>query len=113
VRTRLDTTAPHFDPYHSSAETSATLEIGDKEIQELTRFATAYALAYGLSFLPAGDVPPAPTSVTHAPFALFLTPLPRSKLAQKPQPLWNVLYARVATNEKFLDEVMDRVGKVK
>lgn len=97
---------------------AASLEVGEKEIQELTRLATTYALARGLLYLPVGNVqPPAPTSAIHAPIALFPTPFPRSKflLARKLQPLYNVLYARVATDEKFLDEVMggvDGVGKV-
>ena len=95
-----------------------SLEVCEKEIQELTRLATTYALAHGLLYLPVGDVqPPAPTSAIHAPLALFPTSFPRSKfsLAQKLQPLYNVLYARVATDEKFLDEVMggvDGAGKV-
>lgn len=95
----------------------ASLEIGEKEIQELTRLATTYALAHGLVYLPAGDVQPqAPPSAIHAPFTLFPTPFPRSKflLAKKLQPLYNVLYARIASDEKFLDEVMggvDGVGK--
>jgi len=92
--------------------------VGEREIQELTRLATTYALAHGLLYLPVADVqPPAPTSAIHAPLALFPTSFPRSmfSLAQKLQPLYNVLYARVATDEKFLDEVMggvDGVGKV-
>ena len=97
---------------------AASLEIGEKEIQELTRLATTYAMAHGLLYLPVGDVqPPAPASAIHAPFTLLPTPFPRSKflLAKKLQPLYNVLYARIATDEKFLDEVMggvDGVGKV-
>lgn len=95
-----------------------SLEAGEKEIQELTRLATTYALAHGLLYLPVGNVQPAaPTSAIHAPIALFPTSFPRTKflLAQKLQPLYNVLYARVATDEKFLDGVMggvDGVGKV-
>lgn len=92
--------------------------VRSEEIQELTRLATTYALAHGLLYLPVGDIqPPAPTSAIHAPLALFPTSYPRSKflLAQRLQPLYNVLYARVATDEKFLDGVMggvDGVGKV-
>lgn len=97
---------------------AASLEVGENELQELTRLATTYALAHGLLYLPAGDVQPlAPTSAIHAPLAIFPTCFPRSKfvLAQKLQPLYNILYARVATDEKFLDEVMggvEGVGKV-
>jgi hypothetical protein len=95
----------------------ASLEIGEKEIQELTGLATTYALAHGLLYLPVADVqPPAPASAIHAPFTLFPTLFPRSKflLAKKLQPLYNVLYARIAADEKFLDEVMgsvDGIGK--
>ena len=97
---------------------AVSLEVGERELQELTRLATTYALAHGLLYLPIGGVqPPAPTSAIHAPLAIFPTSFPRSKfsLAQKLQPLYNVLYARVATDEKFLDKVMGAVegaGKV-
>lgn len=97
---------------------AASLEVGEKEIQELTRLATTFALADGLLYLPVGHVqPPAPISAIHAPLAIFPTSFPRSKflLAQKLQPLYNILYARITTDEKFLDKVMggvDGVGKV-
>ena len=99
-------------------EMTVSLEVSEKELQELTRLATTYALAHGLLYLPVGDIqPPAPTSAIHAPLAIFPTSFPRSKflLAQKLQPLYNVLCARVATDEKFLDGVMgavEGVGKV-
>ena len=95
-----------------------SLGVGENELQELTRLATTYALAHGLLYLPVGDVqPPAPTSAIHAPLAIFPTRFPRSKFVQakKLQLLYNILYARVATDEKFLDEVMgglEGVGKV-
>jgi glutathione synthase len=97
---------------------AVSLGVGENELRELTRLATTYALAHGLSYLPVGDVqPPTPTSAIHAPLAILPTCFPRSKfvLAQQLQPLYNVLYARVATDEKFLDEVMggvEGVGKV-
>ena len=92
-----------------------SLEVDENELQELTRLATSYALACGLLYLPVEDVqPPAPSSAIHAPLAIFPTRFPRSKfvLAQKLQPLYNVLYARVATDEKFLDKVMGSVEGV-
>jgi hypothetical protein len=94
---------------------AVSLEVGKKELGELTRLATTYAIAHGLLYLPVGDVqPPAPTSAIHAPLAIFPTSFPRSKflLAQKLQPLYNILYARVATDEKFLDRVMGDVEGV-
>lgn len=97
---------------------AVSLEVGENELQELTRLATTYALAHGLLYLPVGDVqPPAPTSAIHAPLALLPTRFPRSKfvLAQQLQLLYNVLYARVATDDEFLDKVMggvEGVGKV-
>ncbi|GBE85446.1 Glutathione synthetase large chain [Sparassis crispa] len=92
--------------------------ISDSQLEALTLLATTYALSHGLVYLPAGNVqPPAPTSVIHAPIALFPSPIPRHLflLAQTLQRTYNVLYARVATDEKFLDRVMgevEGVGKV-
>lgn len=97
---------------------AVSLQVSKNQLQELTSLATTYALAHGLLYLPVGDFqPPAPTCAIHAPLAIFPTLFSRSKfaLAQKLQPLYNVLYARVATDEKFMDEVMGGIegaGKV-
>ncbi|KAL6300699.1 hypothetical protein BKA93DRAFT_800833 [Sparassis latifolia] len=92
--------------------------ISDSQLEALTLLATTYALSHGLVYLPVEKVQlPAPTSVIHAPIALFPSPIPRHlfHLAQTLQRTYNVLYARVATDEKFLDRVMgevEGVGKV-
>lgn len=90
----------------------------DAQLESLTLLATTYALSHGLVYLPAATVqPPAPTSTIHAPLALFPAPFPRRifERAQRLQRIYNVLYARVAMDEHFLDRVMgevDGIGKV-
>ncbi|KAH9831388.1 uncharacterized protein C8Q71DRAFT_301509 [Rhodofomes roseus] len=88
------------------------------QLESLTLQATTYALSHGLVYLPVATVqPPAPTSTIHAPLALFPSPFPRRLFqhAQRLQRIYNVLYARVAMDEEFLDRVMgevEGVGKV-
>lgn len=90
----------------------------DSQLESLTLLATTYALSHGLVYLPVATAqPPAPTSTIHAPLALFPSPFPRRLFehAQRLQRIYNVLYARVATDEEFLDRVMgevEGVGKV-
>jgi len=92
--------------------------LSEAQLEALTLLATTYALSHGLVYLPvAQNQPPAPTSAIHAPLALFPSPFPRSLFyhAQKLQRIYNVLYARVAMDERFLDRVMgevEGVGKV-
>ncbi|KAI1795816.1 glutathione synthase [Ganoderma leucocontextum] len=92
--------------------------ITDQQREELTLSATTYALSHGLIYLPVADVqPPAPTSAIHAPLALFPSPFPRKQfeLARRLQHAYNVLYARIALDEEFLDRVMGAevgVGRV-
>lgn len=92
--------------------------LSESQLAALTILATTYALSHGLTYLPITTVqPPAPTSAIHAPLALFPSPFPRSlfDLAWKLQRIYNVLYARVALDEEFLDRVMgevEGVGKV-
>ncbi|KAI8998583.1 glutathione synthase [Trametes punicea] len=93
-------------------------EVTDEQRLALTLLATTYALSHGLVYLPPADVqPPAPTSAIHAPLALFPSPFPRKQfeLARRLQRLYNVLYARIALDEAFLDRVMGAaqgVGRV-
>ncbi|KAF8463798.1 glutathione synthase [Gautieria morchelliformis] len=95
-------------------------EVSEQQLESLTLLATTYALSHGLLYLPvpgAASPPPAPTSAIHAPVTLFPTPFPRRLFAQaqRLQPMCNVLYARVARDEAFLDNVMgevEGVGKV-
>lgn len=89
--------------------------VSEEELKELTLLATTYALSHGLQYLPVADPPPiTPTSAIHAPLALFPTPFPRKAFleAQRLQSLYNLLYARVAMDEGFLDRVMGKIGKI-
>ena len=92
-------------------------ELTEEELGALTLQATTYALSHGLTYLPVAQAQPsAPTSTIHAPLALFPSPIPRQLFAQARdlQRIYNVLYARVATDVEFLDRVMgeDGVGQV-
>lgn len=86
--------------------------------KELILHATSYALSHGLLYLPQINPQPSiPTSAIHAPISLFPAPFPRKsfELAQRLQRIYNVLYARIAMDEEFLDSVMgatDGVGQV-
>lgn len=89
--------------------------VSEKELQELTLLATTYALSHGLQYLPVADPQPLiPTSAIHAPLALFPTPFPRAVFleAQRLQSIYNLLYARVAMDEDFLDRVMGKIGEI-
>ncbi|OBZ71715.1 Glutathione synthetase [Grifola frondosa] len=92
--------------------------LSDAQLQALTLLATTYALSHGLVYLPVAAVQPAvPTAAIHAPLALFPSPFPRPlfQLARRLQSTYNVLYARVALDEQFLDRVMgelEGVGRV-
>ncbi|KAG6337388.1 hypothetical protein ID866_1711 [Astraeus odoratus] len=90
----------------------------NSQIESLTHHATTYALSHGLTYLPQGTTqPPSPSSVIHAPLSLLPTPIPRSlfKHAQRMQSAYNNLYARIAMDDHFLDNVMganEGIGKV-
>lgn len=91
-----------------------------EQLNYLTFQATTYALACGLLYLPPTDgrpLPPIPAAATHAPFALFPTPFPKAlfERAQRLQHIYNVLYARVASDDAILDEILSAataVGRV-
>ena len=91
-----------------------------EQIDHLTLQATTYALACGLLYLPPTNgqpLPPIPASAIHAPFALFPTPFPKAlfERAQRLQHICNVLYARVASDDAFLDDILGAdtaVGRV-
>ena len=92
----------------------------EEQLNYLTFQATTYALACGLLYLPPTNgqpLPPIPGSAIHAPFALFPTPFPKAlfERAQRLQYIYNVLYARVASDDAFLDEILSAttaVGRV-
>ncbi|TFK74734.1 glutathione synthase [Pluteus cervinus] len=93
-------------------------ELSETQLEETTRYATTYALAHGLLYLPQLPIqPPIPSSAIHAPLSLFPTPIPRRlfSLAQQLQNFYNILYARIALDVEFLDKVMgaeEGVGRV-
>ena len=83
--------------------------LADVRLATLARHATTYALAHGLNYLPPGpSQPPCPASAIHAPISLLPSPVPRTLFqnAQRLQSIYNTLYARVATDDEFLDQVM-------
>ncbi|KAL5519732.1 hypothetical protein ACEPAG_1392 [Sanghuangporus baumii] len=89
----------------------------DAQQSHLTQLATTYALSHGLLYLPPSSPSsptPAPTSAIHAPLSLFPSPFPRSLFqnALRFQKIYNVLYARIALDEEFLDSVMGEVAQV-
>ncbi|KAK7019880.1 glutathione synthetase [Favolaschia claudopus] len=90
----------------------------DDQLQALTLYATTYALSHGLLYLPPiKPQPRVPNSAIHAPLSVFPSPFPRRlfSLARRLQNTYNLLYARIATDVEFLDNVMgaiDGVGKV-
>lgn len=79
----------------------------EHQLTHLTELATTYALAHGLLYLPASP-PAVPESAIHAPISLVPSPFPRKLFAQaqRIQHLYGKLYARVALDEEFLDQVM-------
>lgn len=94
-------------------------KISSEDLAKLIELAKTYALSHGLLYLPPGITSTqalAPASAIHAPFSLFPSPLPRSlyERAVKLQNLYNILYARVAMDNAFLDKLMgeDGIGQV-
>ncbi|KAJ6612796.1 hypothetical protein B0H10DRAFT_2165465 [Mycena sp. CBHHK59/15] len=88
------------------------------QLEDLTLYATTYALSHGLLYLPPVKPQPLiPKSAIHAPLSLFPSPFPRRlfALARRLQSSYNTLYARIATDVEFLDKVMggvEGVGRV-
>jgi len=88
------------------------------QLETLTLYATSYALSHGLLYLPPAERQPTiPSSAIHAPISLFPSPFPRDLFEQgrRIQRAYNLLYARIAMDEEFLDKIMgaeEGVGKV-
>ena len=90
-------------------------QLSDDQLHELTLLATSYALSHSLLYLPvSSSQPPAPTSAIHAPLSLLPAPFPRLLFdkVKRLQRLYSVLYARIALDTEFLDEIMGIGGGV-
>ncbi|KAI9566226.1 glutathione synthase [Boletus coccyginus] len=85
-------------------------QLTDIQLATITHHATTYALAHGLAYLPPTPSQPrsGPSSVVHAPMSLLPAPVPRAlfQKVQSLQSVYNNLYARIATDDDFLDQVM-------
>ncbi|KDN51431.1 glutathione synthase [Tilletiaria anomala UBC 951] len=80
------------------------------QISHLCNSATDYAFAHGLVYrplIPASEKVVNTTSVIHAPFSLLPSPFPARLFAyaKSLQPILNELYARVALDHQFLEDV--------
>ncbi|KAF8807131.1 glutathione synthase [Phlegmacium glaucopus] len=88
------------------------------QLEALTLYATTYAISHGLLYLPPAERQPIiPSAAIHAPISLFPSPFPRRlfELSLRLQKTFNVLYARIAMDDEFLDQIMGAetgVGKV-
>jgi hypothetical protein len=82
-----------------------------EQLAHLTELATTYALSHSLVYLPI-DPPSPPRSAIHAPISLVPTPFPRHlfQKALRIQRLYNLLYARIASDDEFLDEFLGENG---
>ena len=92
--------------------TSWPPDLTTEQLEQLTLLATTYALSHSLLYLPPHSPdkrpPPAPEPAIHAPVSLIPAPIPRRIFTQSLnlQRIYNTLYARVALDVSFLDQVM-------
>lgn len=92
--------------------------LSNVQLEALTLYATTYALSHGLLYLPQAEhQPTVPSAAIHAPVSLFPSPVPRALFehGRRIQRIYNILYARIAMDDDFLDEIMGAekgVGKV-
>ena len=94
-------------------------KLSEEQRRELAIQAATYSLAHGMLLIPKpahgeediksakSDQTLGPSSAIHAPVSLFPSPFPREhfELAKRLQKAYNVLYARVAMDELFLDGI--------
>ena len=99
-----------------SVFTSWPPHLTTEQLEQLTLLATTYALSHSLLYLPAHSPdkppPPVPESAIHAPVSLIPAPIPRRIFTKSLnlQRAYNTLYARVALDVSFLDQVMGPGG---
>ncbi|TFK27692.1 glutathione synthase [Coprinopsis marcescibilis] len=104
------------DPFDFSAWPPT---LSEEQLRVLVGNSSTYALSHGLLYLPPGYPlhSPPPQAAIHAPLSLIPSPFPRNLFgyAQRLQGIYNVLYARIAMDTPFLDEIMGAekgVGRV-
>ena len=99
-----------------SVFTSWPPNLTTEQLDQLTLLATTYALSHSILYLPPVSPekppPPAPESAVIAPISLIPTPIPRHLFSRVSdlQRLYNNLYAAVASDTSFLDQVMGPGG---
>lgn len=99
-----------------SVFTSWPPDVTTEQLDQLTLLATTYALSHSILYLPPispdKPPPPAPESAILAPISLIPTPIPRHLFSKALtlQHAYNTLYARIALDTSFLDEVMGPGG---
>jgi glutathione synthase len=94
-------------------------KLSDEQLAILVANASTFSLAHGLLYLPPGyplDSPP-PQAAIHAPLSLIPSPFPKDLFAtaRRLQRTYNTLYARIAMDIAFLDDIMGAekgVGRV-
>lgn len=81
----------------------------DEKLAALSAISIDWALAHGLCVTAPKQMPP---NTTHAPFALYPSPFPKScyDKAQKLQPIYNSLVHSVSQNHKFLKGVIETLS---
>jgi len=91
-------------------------DVTTEQLDQLTLLATTYALCHSILSLPPispeKPPPPAPESANLAPISLIPAPIPRHLFSKALtlQHAYNTLYARVALDTPFLDQVMGPGG---
>jgi len=93
-------------------------QLSKEQLELLILLAASYSLCCGVIYLPPAEHQPViPNAAIPAPFSLFPSLFPRHlfKRSKRIQRAFNILYARIAMNEQFLDRVMGAeqgLGKV-
>ncbi|EIW68118.1 hypothetical protein TREMEDRAFT_64014 [Tremella mesenterica DSM 1558] len=91
-------------------------EVSPEQLDHLLLLATTHALTNGFILLapPAPTPGNPPTQTFAAPMSIFPTPFPRRLFdrVRLLQPIYNVLYARVALDWEFIDGVFQGVSRV-
>jgi len=84
-------------------------QLSKEQLELLSQLAATYALSHGLLYLPPAEHQPMiPNAAIHAPFSLCPSLFPRQlfEKSKRIQRTYNILYARIAMDEQFLDHVM-------